>query len=99
MSQNSTLNPAQQVSAAKATELIGYGSPKLVSEGYSGSVHLVFMDSTESLRLVLNEDGSFGRLDLWETEGETPLEGSFDSDWMDVSEGEFGEELKELING
>lgn len=93
------MNPAQQVSAAKATELIDYGSPKLVSKGYAGSVHLVFMDSTESLRLVLNEDGSFGRLDLWETEGESPLEGSFDSDWMDVSEGEFGGELKDFING
>lgn len=93
------LNPAQAVSAAKSTELIGYGEPAIIGEGYGNSVRLTYIDSTEILRVTLNEDGTFAALDLWETEGETPLEGSYDSDWMNVNEGEFGEELKELING
>lgn len=92
------LNPAQTESAVKAIELIGYGSPAGISTGYGNSVRLVFSDFTESLRLTLNEDGTFARLDLWGMEGENPLSKTYDSDWMDVSEGEFGEELKNLIN-
>jgi hypothetical protein len=99
MAQNIKLNPAQVVSAEKATELIGYDEPAVISEGYGNSVRLTYIDPTESLRVTLNEDGTFFSLDLWDTEGESPLEGSYDSDWMDVTEGEFGEELKELING
>lgn len=96
---NVELNPAQTNSAVKAIELIGYGSPLGISEGYGNSVRLVFSDLTESLRLTLNEDGSFAILELWDVEGENPLSKTYDSDWMDVSEGEFGEELKALING
>lgn len=94
MTQNIELNPAQAKSAAKATEFIGYGEPVAVSEGYSNSVRLVYRDETESLRLTLNEDGTFASLDLWDCEGEDPLGPTFDSDWMNVNEGEFGEELK-----
>lgn len=93
------LNPAQTESAVKAIEIIGYGSPAGISHGYGNSVRLVFSDFTESLRLTLNEDGTFARLDLWGVEGEDPLSKTYDSDWMDVSEGEFGEQLKALING
>lgn len=99
MAQNIALTPAQTESVAKATELIGYGQPAIIAEGYGKSVRLTYIDPTETLRLTIEEDGSFARLDLWETEGETPLDGSYDDDWMEVNEGEFGLELKALING
>lgn len=95
---NIKLTPAQTIAADKATEVIGYGEPVLVEYGYGNSLRFIYADNAETLRLTLNEDGSFFSLDLWETEGETPLDGSFDDDWMEVNEGEFGLELKAALD-
>jgi hypothetical protein len=94
------ITPTQEASLAKANEIIGCGVP-MAYEGRGGSTQFIYNDpdgEESDMRLILDADGSFVDLEMWDNEEATLAEdGSYDDDWVSIDGGEMGEQIQAAL--
>lgn len=96
-----TITPEQEAALAKANPIINCGLP-MAYEYRGGSTQFIYNDPAgeeADLRLILDADGTFIDLMMWDNEEDTLADGeSYDDDWVSIDGGDMGEQIQAALN-
>lgn len=95
-----TITPEQENALAKANPIIGCGLP-MAYEYRGGATQFIYNDpdgEEADLRLILDADGSFIDLMMWDNEEDNLSDGeSYDDDWVSIDGGDMGEQIQAAL--